>query len=255
VTAHWTDAYYGPLYLDSVEGLLTPALSGLEAAAIAALLELRPGQRVLDLACGPGRHAVPLSARGCRVCGLDRSGAYLARAAAAPSPGGEDGPAWIRGDQRALPFRSGAFDAAFSWYSSLFVFDDATNQGCLAELARAVRRGGRLLVQHGNPLRLAAEPEASADRALADGSRVEERSRWDASRGVDVSHRRIVRPDGSVLAATAELRYYFPSEWTSLAARSGLRLARLTSTSGAAETPPREPGPDSPDVIALLEKT
>jgi SAM-dependent methyltransferase len=252
VTAHWTDAYYGALYLDSVEGLLTPALSALEAATIAALLELRPGHRVLDLACGHGRHAIPLSGC-CRVCGLDRSAAYLARAASGAA--GEGGPLWIRGDQRALPFPSGAFDAAFSWYSSLFVFDDATNEMCLAELARVVRRGGRLLVQHGNPLRMVAEPEARADRVLPGGGRVEECSRWEAARGVDVSHRRVVRPDGAVLAATAELRYYSPSEWMALAARTGLRLARLTSSPGASAVLPSEPGLESPDVIALLEKT
>jgi SAM-dependent methyltransferase len=247
---HWTEAYYGALYLDSVEDLLTPALSGVEAAVIAALLDLGPQDRVLDAACGHGRHVVPLAAGIGLACGLDRSGDYLRRAARAGE--GARRPSLVRGDVRALPFRRGSFDAAYSWYSSLFMFDDATNEVCLAALGRAVRPGGRLLVQHANPLRVEAEPAATAARTLPDGSRVEEESRWDAARGVDVSSRRIIRPGGAVLAATAELRYYKPSEWRRLAERAGLRLVAVTSTPGAA-APGREPGPEAPDLIAVLE--
>jgi len=255
VTAHWTDAYYGALYLDSVEDLLTPALSAIEADAIAALLPLGPRDRVLDLACGHGRHAVPLASRVGRLCGLDRSADYLRRAAAASrAPGSSRRPRFVRGDLRALPFCGGAFDAVYCWYSSLFVFDDATNEACLREAGRVVRPAGRLLVHHANPLQLAGEPSAEAARILPDGSRVEERSVFDAGEGVDRSHRRVVRPGGAVLAATAELRYYKPSEWSRLAARAGLRLVLVTSTPDAARTPPREPGPEAPDLIALLEK-
>jgi SAM-dependent methyltransferase len=251
MAGHWTDAYYGALYLDSVEDLLTPALSGLEVAVVTHLLRLGERDRVLDAGCGHGRHLVPLAGRVGWACGLDRSAAYLrkARAAAAAAPGA---PGLVRGDLRALPVRAASFDAAYSWYSSLFMFDDATNEACLAALARAVRPGGRLLVQHGNPLRAAAEPVATAARTLPDGSRVEERSRWDAARGVDVSSRRIIRPDGAVLAATAELRYYMPSEWRPLAERVGLRLVAVTSTPGAVRADP-EPGPEAPDLIAVLE--
>ncbi len=246
--AHWGDAYYGALYLDSVADLLTPRLSAVEAAAIAALLRLAPGEAVLDLACGHGRHARVL-ARDARVVGVDRSDAYLRRAASV-APGAR----LVRGDVRALPLREGSFDAAYSWYASLFMFDDATNEACLAEAARVLRPGGRLVVEHANPLRLANEPHAAARRELPDGSVVEEESRWDPARGVDRCARRLVRPGGDLLAGVAELRYYTPTEWRPLAERAGLRLVELTTTPDAGRTPRREPGPDAPDLIALLEK-
>jgi SAM-dependent methyltransferase len=248
---HWGDGYYGELYLDSVADLLTPRLSAAEAAAIAALLRLSPGERVLDLACGHGRHARVL-ARDARVVGLDRSGPYLRRAAALRGP--DPAPAWVRGDVRALPFRPGAFDAAFSWYASLFMFDDPGNEACLGQAAGALRPGGRLLVHHANPLRLAREPRAAARRELADGSVVEEECEFDAGRGVDRCARRLVRPGGDVLAGTAELRYYMPTEWGRLAERAGLRLVELTTTTDAGRTPRPQPGPESPDLIALMEK-
>jgi SAM-dependent methyltransferase len=252
---HWSDAYYGDLYFDSAADLLTPALSAAEAGVITRLLRLRPGDRVLDLACGHGRHAWPLAASGASVVGLERNARYLGRAIEIPDGSrAANAPRWLRGDVRALPLRSGAFDAAFSWYSSLFMFDDATNLACLAELGRAVRPGGRLLVHHANPERLALSPDDASRRVLPDGSVVEEESRWDAAAGIDRCARRLVRPDGTVLAGTAELRYYSAPEWSPLAEAAGLRLVQLTNTPFAGEVPGPEAGSAAPDLIAVLQR-
>jgi ubiquinone/menaquinone biosynthesis C-methylase UbiE len=251
--AHWSDAYYGALYFDSAADLLSPALSKAEAGVIERLLAPRRGGRILDLACGHGRHAWPLAGQGLRVVGLERSGDYLRRAASAGDGSSVGGPDWLRGDVRALPLRDGAFDGAFSWYSSLFMFDDELNLRCLREMGRVVARGGRLLIHHANPLSLALQPVDRSRRVLPDGTVVEEESRWDAAAGVDRCARRLVRTDGTVLTGTAELRYYGPAEWGGLAAAAGLRLVGLTATtlvgpSGGAPTI------DSPDLIAVLER-
>jgi len=176
--------------------------------------------------------------------GLDASGPYLRRAGALGLPGGTS---LVRADVRALPVREGAFSAAYSWYASLFMFDDAANAAALAGLARAVRPGGRVVVQHGNPLRLAAHPRETAGRALPGGGRVEEESAFDAERGLDRCARRLVRPDVSVLEGTAELRYYSPAEWSTLSLACGLRVVEITSSAGST-------GADAPDLVAVLEK-
>jgi ubiquinone/menaquinone biosynthesis C-methylase UbiE len=250
---HWSDDYYGDLYFDSAADLLSPALSAMEAEVVARLLGLRRGERVLDLACGHGRHAGPLAALGARVVGLERNARYLRRAIV-NSGGSASNPRWIRGDVRALPLREGAFDAAFSWYSSLFMYDDAANLACLAALGRVVRRGGRLLVHHANPEALSLSPIDASRRVLADGGVVEEESRWDAATGIDRCARRLVRPDGTVLAGTAELRYYTAPEWGPLAVAAGLRLVQVTNTSAAREAPGPKTGSEAPDLIAVLER-
>jgi len=181
--------------------------------------------------------------------GLDRSAPYLERARAAVP-----GVPLVRADVRAPPLRPGALAAAFSWYASLFMFDDRENAAALSALARAVRPGGRVVVQHGNPLRLALHPVESSARTLGGGARVEEDSAWDAARGVDRCARRLTRPDGSRLEATAELRYYSPAEWAPLAEAAGLRIVELTSTAGAVDDPRRPPGPEAVDLVAVLEK-
>lgn len=249
---HWTDGYYGELYEVSVGDLLSPRLSALEAEVIGHLLALGPESRVLDLACGFGRHARVLAGRVGLLVGLERNGAYLRRAATATSAPPE--PLWLQADLRALPLRPRSFDAVFSWYASLFMFGDATNAACLAAAGDLLRPGGRLLVHHANPLALAREPVATSRRSLPDGAHVEETSEFDATRGVDRCSRTLVRPDGRVLAGTAELRYYSPSEWSRLSHLAGLRLVQLTSTTDAGRAPPPELGPEAPDLIALLEK-
>jgi hypothetical protein len=76
---------------------------------------------------------------------------------------------------------------------------------------------------------------------------VEEESAFDAERGLDRCARRLVRPDGSVLEGTAELRYYSPTEWSTLSLACGLRVVEITSSAGST-------GADAPDLVAVLEK-
>jgi len=102
------------------------------------------------------------------VLRLERWPEPLRRAGQAPPQA-----AWLRGDLRALPLREASFDAAWSWYASLFMWDEPANLAALVGAARVLRRGGRLLIQHANPLALALEPRAVARRSLptAAGSR------------------------------------------------------------------------------------
>jgi len=214
---------------------------------------------VLDLGCGHGRHARLLAGGERTIVGVDRSGDYLRRAASTSTSTGAPAttrpPRYLRADLRALPIRPSSFDAAYSWYSSLFMFSDPENEACLAAAGAVLRPRGRLLVHHANPLRLARRPHEISARALPGGGRVEEESRFDAALGVDRCARRLVRADGALLEGTAELRYYTPSEWLPLARRAGLRVVDVTSTTGAGQVPRRPPGAEAPDLIALLEKT
>ena len=73
------------------------------------------------------------------------------------------------GRSRALPLRPGTFDAIYSWYSSLFMYDDEENLALPFRGGYAPRPGGRLLVHHDNPARLARALTAHEEWDLARG--------------------------------------------------------------------------------------
>src|SRR2546429_4273429 len=68
-------------------------------ALIQRVVPWQSGDAVLDLACGPGRHAAELERLGARVVGFDLSRAMLRRAPERAQAGG----VLVRGDMRALP--------------------------------------------------------------------------------------------------------------------------------------------------------
>ena len=97
---------------------------------------VRPGDWVLDAACGTGDLAIEGARAGGRVTGLDFSEAMLERARR-KAPELE----WVRGDLLALPFPDGSFDAATVGFGIRNVAD---LEAGLRELRRVVRPGGRL---------------------------------------------------------------------------------------------------------------
>jgi SAM-dependent methyltransferase len=115
--------------------------SDAEVELILRLLELPDGASVLDAPCGHGRIANRVSAIGCRVTGLDSSRLFLDIAR-------ERGPdvEYVEGDLRDMPF-DGRFDAAISWFSSFGYFDDEGNRRVLEGFRRALKPGGKLLIE------------------------------------------------------------------------------------------------------------
>jgi len=131
-------------------------------------LGLGPAARVLDLACGHGRHAVELARRGLRVTGLDISEPSLAIArerAAEQSVELE----LLAGDMRELPWRD-EFDAVLNLWTAFGYFaDEADDARVLAAVARALRAGGALLLDTLNVFWLARSWQAHGWQELDDG--------------------------------------------------------------------------------------
>ena len=114
-----------------------------EAAAIAALLDLPAGGRVLDAPCGAGRIAVRLAERGLDVTGVDISAPELEIARAAAAERGVE-VRFERGDVRELPEEE--FDALVCWGNSFGYMPHAATLDHLSACRRALREGGRLVL-------------------------------------------------------------------------------------------------------------
>jgi ubiquinone/menaquinone biosynthesis C-methylase UbiE len=127
MTAHgpgpgdWTKRYFGKLYGELYSRhLLPPSQTRREAEFARHILEL-DGKRVLDLACGFGRHARIFS-RHAWVVGLDHNHEYLARALATMPRRQVGRFSAIRGDMRRLPLRDASFDAVVLLFNSFGYF-------------------------------------------------------------------------------------------------------------------------------------
>lgn len=126
---------------DLLNTVLSGGVDGRWRRRAAAAAGLGRGGRALDVACGSGRLSIELLSRvgpAGEVVGLDFSASMLGVAGrSAP------GPRYVRGDALALPFEEGGFDAATIAFGLRNLADPARG---LAEMARVVRPGGRLVV-------------------------------------------------------------------------------------------------------------
>ena len=201
-TRHWFD-----VFLETMPSGLT----AIEVDAVAGRLELPEFRRLLDVCCGPARHAVELVERGYEVTGIDRDATVVA-AAARRCPGGR----FIELDQRSLSRLEGRFYAAVILWQSFGYFDPATNDQVLADIHSLLRPGGRLLLdlfhrsyfeRHQGRISPTRDPRCVAITNSMDGSRL--RSRIDYANGFD---------------ETMEFELFTPDEIGARASPLGLEL-------------------------------
>lgn len=124
------------------------------------LLGLPEGARVLDVGCGPGRHAVALAQAGLAVTGVDISRRFLDLAAERARAAGV-GAAFFHVDARAMPFDD-EFDAVISICQGAFGLMAGDDSTVLRRMAEAVKPGGRVVVTAFSALYEAAHPRPDA---------------------------------------------------------------------------------------------
>lgn len=135
--SEWFEDWFGTDYLE-----MYPHRDEKDAAELVSLISrmvpLQKG-RVLDLACGPGRHSDLLRERGANVVGIDLSLSLLQRAREDYSP-----PlSVVRGDMRCLPFADSGFEAVINLFTSFGYFEaDEEHRLVLREIRRIVKEGG-----------------------------------------------------------------------------------------------------------------
>jgi SAM-dependent methyltransferase len=184
----WFEEWFGDEYLE-----LYPHRDDREADQLVGLLqEMLPwhtGWKVLDVACGGGRHLEALIRHGGAPIGVDLSAVLLRRARL------RTGCPLLRADMRRLPVRARSMDLTLNLFTSFGYFaTDDEHDAALAEMLATIRSGGWFVIDflHAEQVRAGLVPrestrlgahEASVERQIsADGRLVEKTIRLDDGR-------------------------------------------------------------------------
>lgn len=209
----WFEEWFGEEYLQLYQHR-DAAEAEQAVALILSRVAFAPGWRVLDVACGAGRHARAFEAAGARCVGLDLSPALL-RAARAVT-----GAPLVRADMRALPVRPRSMDLTVNLFTSFGYFErDAEHAAALADMVGTVRPRGWFVIDFLNPSAVRARLAPRETLRL---------------RGAEVHVTRSVSPDGRYVCKTIDapggrrfterVRLFEPDEIGRMLADAGVRL-------------------------------
>jgi SAM-dependent methyltransferase len=140
----WYRSFFTGAYQDVQRESWPAATTEQQVAMVEQALALTPGSRILDAPCGTGRLTIPLARRGHLLTGIDFTSAYIEDARRAAAEGGV-AVTFLERDMRELEDLSG-FDAVINFWGSFGYFDDAGDAAFAAAACRALRVGGRFLV-------------------------------------------------------------------------------------------------------------
>jgi SAM-dependent methyltransferase len=176
-------------------------------------LALEPGMRVLDVGCGPGRHARALAERGIEVVGVDITPRFIELAAEGAPPNAT----FVVGDARRLTYDA-EFDVVISLCQGGFGLVRGDDASVLEGMARAVKPGtGRLA--------LTAFSAYFAVRFL------EETDAFDAATGTNVEQTTLKNSEGAEIPFELDTTCFTPRELRLLCTQAGLEVEHLWSTS------------------------
>lgn len=238
MSASWTRAFFRP-------EIFTPGSAEAEAAAPAEArfvwraLGLKRGARVLDVACGTGRHARRLARRGANVVGVDATAAYLREARRAAR--GLKTARFLQADMRRLSFE-GEFDAAVNLWTSFGYFaTPEEDQRVLRGVARALKPGGHFLIDLIDFATILSRRTFKNWTPCADGSYLLEEASFIG--GADprvLTDWVVLRPGRAPRRARSSVRGYDRARLFAALRRAGLRPVRAWSRLGYGSSRPSD---------------
>jgi SAM-dependent methyltransferase len=248
VDPRWYEDFFGGDWLDIATSRAFEEATAAQVDFVVDVLDLGADSRVLDLACGHGRHALELARRGYAVAGLDLSAPSLALARDAAAHDRLE-IAFNECDMREIPYDD-EFDAVINLFTAFGYFEsDGDDRRVLEGVARARRSGGGFLVDTIHPPWLYRHFEPHGWSELDDGTVFLEDRSLDLRRGRIDARWVGVRPDGARSELWSSVRLYTLADLAPMLADAGLEVERAFGGFDGSEL-----GIDSRRMIVLARK-
>ncbi len=212
---------FGDLNAETYDASLGTRMDAQTRESVEFLADLAAGGRVLELAVGTGRVAVPLAAKGLDVCGIEASDKMVAKMHA--KPGGEGIPVTI-GDM-AEARMEGEFDLVFLVFNTIInLLTQEAQVRCFKNAARHMSPKGVFVVETFVPdLSVYRDGQAMKGHWVTkEAARFEIAMHDPVTQRVD--HQRIVISEGETRMYPFPMRYVWPSELDLMAQVAGLEL-------------------------------
>ena len=170
------DTYFDGLYKEVWRSMIPDQLTIKEVAFILNYFKLSPGQRVLDIMCGFGRHSIALSREGLQVTAVDNLGDYIteiedtARRETLPLKA-------IKAD--IIPYQpDGMFDLMICMGNSLNFFSPSEMKILFETMSRHLKTGGKMLINTWTIAEIAFRQFVDKSESTVDGTVFSTRSEY-----------------------------------------------------------------------------
>lgn len=152
ITVQHRQQPFQPMWAAGDFALIAPA-STIVGELLCESLDLRPGQKALDVATGSGNTALAAARRGCTIIGIDFVPALLEKARERAAVERLSG-IFQEGNAESIPFADASFDVVLSTFGVMFAFDQ---DQAARELLRVCRCGGKIGLTNWTPDSFMAE--------------------------------------------------------------------------------------------------
>ncbi len=222
----WYEEVFDEDYLRTLP-FMTAQQTLRETAFIKEVLSPPAEGEILDVACGYGRHAIEFGQRGFHVTGLDLSLPLLIRAADEAQRRGLS-INFAHADMREMAYEN-QFDAAYCVLTSFGYFDEETNLRVASSICRALKPGGRFLVDTINRDYIVSDLPSRVWWE-GDGCVVLEEVDFDFNTSRVMIRRSIVFGDGRQMEHDISIRAYSLHELGRILRRAGFQVLEVSGS-------------------------
>jgi SAM-dependent methyltransferase len=245
----WWETFFSGMMLDVWRAAISEEMTRADADFLQRALALPAGSRVLDAPCGNGRLTLELAARGFRTTGVDLAAPFV-REGREQAAARKLEATVMQGDIRRLSFNR-EFDGAFCYGNCFGYFTDEGNQEFLASVAKALKPGGKFLLDAASCAETLLRHFEERTWAQFGDILFLEEQRYEPLEGRFVTDYTLVR-DGETEKKTGSHRVYTCREVCSMLERAGFEDL---STFGSLEMEPFRLGSPTFLVLAVRRAT